>query len=344
VGAARVTETPAKERSSFGQVANVGHLANPPELATEKDRDRLLARFPAGVLTTDPDIVAGYAHDESRLTDRHVPWAVVSPSTTDEVVQCMRLAAGAGIPVVARVAGSGLSGAANAPAGAIVLSTHRMASILNINTADRLAVVQPGVLTGALRDAVADVGLFYPPDPGSVAFSTMGGNVATNAGGMCCIKYGVTGDYVVELEAVLADGRVMRTGRRTIKGVAGYDLTHLLVGSVGTMAIITEITVRLLPAPARSATMVAMFASLSHAGRAVAAIGDDAVDTSMVELLDRTTLRAVERQAHLGFDDDVAAVLIVQSDAATSADQLVAAEAACRRCGALGATRGLATR
>jgi glycolate oxidase len=298
------------------------------------DRDRLVARFPAGVLTTDQDIVASYAHDESRLSERNMPWAVASPATTDEVAQCMRLAAGAGIPVVVRGAGSGLSGAANAPAGALVLSTHRMARILEINVADRLAVVQPGVVTGALRAAVAEVGLFYPPDPGSVAFSTMGGNVATNAGGMCCIKYGVTGDFVVELEAVLADGRVMRTGRRTLKGVAGYDLTHLLVGSEGTLAIITEITVRLLPAPARAATMVAMFASLGDAGRAVAAIGEDAVDTSMLELMDRTTLGAVERKAHLGFDEDVAAALIVQSDAPSSADQLAAAESACRRCGA----------
>jgi glycolate oxidase len=309
-------------------------IADPEEPTDAGDRAGLAARFPAGVLTTDPDVVAGYAHDESRLSRRSLPWAVASPANTEEVAHCLRLAAEAGIPVVVRGAGSGLSGAANAPTGSLVLSTHRMTSILEIDTTNRLAVVQPGVITGALRAAASEAGLFYPPDPGSVAFSTMGGNVATNAGGMCCLKYGVTGDYVIGLEAVLADGRVLRTGRRTLKGVAGYDLTHLLVGSEGTLAIITEITVRLLPAPARASTMVAMFASLSDAGRAVAAIGEDAVDTSMLELLDRTTLGAVERKAHLGFDGDVAAALIVQSDALTSADELAAAEAACRRCGA----------
>nr|WP_219633600.1 FAD-linked oxidase C-terminal domain-containing protein [Nocardioides marinisabuli] len=138
----------------------------------------------------------------------------------------------------------------------MVLSTRRLTRVLEVDPDERLAVVQPGVVTGDLRAAVAEVGLFYPPDPGSVAFSTIGGNVATNAGGMCCVKYGVTGDFVLGLEVVLADGTVTRTGRRTAKGVAGYDLTALLVGSEGTLGVVTEITLRLLPAPAPARTLV----------------------------------------------------------------------------------------
>ncbi|MCW2757316.1 MAG: FAD-linked oxidase [Nocardioidaceae bacterium] len=296
--------------------------------------DQLAAQFPDGVLETDPDIVASYAHDESRFTDRHLPWAVASPSSTDEVATCVRLAAEAGIPVVVRGAGSGLSGAANAPEGSLVISTRRLDNIISIHPVDRYAVVQPGVVTGDVRAAVAKEGMFYPPDPGSVAFSTIGGNVATNAGGMCCVKYGVTGDFVIGLEAVLADGRIMRTGRRTMKGVAGYDLTRLLVGSEGTLAVITEITLRLVPASAPASTMVATFAMLGDAGRAVQAIAAAGVDTSMLELMDATTLRAVEAKAHLGFDTNIAAALIVQSDAPTAADQLAAAENACRSVGA----------
>ncbi|MEV5647374.1 FAD-linked oxidase C-terminal domain-containing protein [Nocardia sp. NPDC052254] len=292
-------------------------------------REQALAALGRAVLSTDPDITASYGFDQSRFTGRAVPSAVLAPSTTDEVVSCLRVAAEQGWTVVPRGAGSGLSGAANGDADTVVLSTHRMNSIVSIDTVERLAVVQPGVVTGELRTAVAERGLFYPPDPGSVAISTIGGNVATDAGGMCCVKYGVTGDFVLGLEVVLADGRVMRTGRRTAKGVAGYDLTHLFVGSEGTLGVVTEITVRLLPAPREPLTLVATFGSLAAAGEAVAAITASGVSVSMLEIMDRTTLRAVDRMTRMGFDDDVAAMLLVQSDASDAAAALAEVEKAC---------------
>jgi len=294
-----------------------------------------LAELGGVVLSTDPDVTAAYAHDESRLTGRATPAAVLAPTSTDEVAASLRIASREGWHVVPRGAGSGLSGAANGAGEFVVLSTHRMTSILSIDPVERLAVVQPGVITGDLRAAVAEQGLFYPPDPGSVAFSSMGGNVATNAGGMCCVKYGVTGDFVLGLEAVLADGRVMRTGRRTAKGVAGYDLTHLFVGSEGTLGVITEITVRLLPAPRPPLTMVATFGSLADAGQAVAAITAAGTPVSMLEIMDRTTLEAVDRLSRMGFEPGTAAMLLVQSDEPDSVGVLASAEKLCVGAGAV---------
>ena len=291
--------------------------------------------FPAGVLVTDPDVVAAYATDQSRLTPRGRPWALAAPRDTDEVSACLRVAAAHDIPVVPRGAGSGLSGGANAPDHSLVLSTHRLDRILEIHVTDQVAVVQPGVITAALRSAVAERGLFYPPDPGSVAFSTIGGNVATNAGGMCCLKYGVTGDFVRALEVVLADGSVLRPGTRTRKGVAGLDLTRLFVGSGGSLGVITEVTLRLLPAPRPALTLVATFGSLRDAGLAIAGLRSSGVDLSLLELLDRTTAAAIETATPLGFDPDVAAVLLAQSDAATAREQLDRAAQACEVAGAV---------
>lgn len=292
-----------------------------------------LTDLPSAIVQTDPDVVVGSAHDEARLVDHAQPVAVLSPRDTAEVAACLRAAAAAGLAVVTRGAGTGLAGGANAPAGSVVLSTRRLDRILSIDVEERLAVVQPGVLTGDLRTAVADVGLFYPPDPGSVAISTIGGNVATNAGGMCCVKYGVTGDYVLGLEVVLADGRVVRTGRRTVKGVAGYDLTHLLVGSEGTLGVVTEVTVRLRPAPPVPATAVATFASLRDAGRAVERLTAEALDLSLLELLDATTLRAID--AHTGMGLDAAAMLLVQSDLPDPTGTVEAVQRACEEAGAV---------
>ncbi|ALX05944.1 FAD-binding oxidoreductase [Aeromicrobium erythreum] len=289
--------------------------------------------LPTAIVQTDPDVVAGFAHDEARLVQRSTPAAVLSPRDTDEVAACLRAARAAGLTVVTRGAGTGLAGGANAPAGSVVLSTRRLDRIVAIDVEERVAVVQPGVLTGDLRAAVEEVGLFYPPDPGSVAISTIGGNVATDAGGMCCVKYGVTGDYVLGLEVVLADGRVLRTGRRTVKGVAGYDLTHLLVGSEGTLGVITEVTLRLRPAPPAPATVVATFASLPDAGRAVERMSADALDVSLLELLDATTLRAID--AHTGMGLDAAAMLLVQSDQPDPTATLAAVQRACEGAGAV---------
>lgn len=272
----------------------------------------LRSALPAGTVITDPDVTASYTRDQSRLTDAEPPAAVLIPRNTAEVSTCLRLACEHGVPVIARGAGSGLSGAANASGNAVVLSLHRMNAVLEIDEINRVAVVQPGVITADLRAAVATAGLFYPPDPGSVAFCTIGGNVATNAGGMCCVRYGVTGDFVLGMEVVLADGRVLRTGRRTVKGVAGYDLTRLFVGSEGTLGIVTEVTLRLVPAPGPAHTLIATFSQLADAGRAVSGIVGAGVVPGMLEILDRTTVRAVDALAHMDFGADVAAVLLVQ--------------------------------
>lgn len=271
--------------------------------------------LPTGAVVTDPDITAAYARDQSRFTTAHSPAAVVFPRSTDHVSRCLQAASRHGVPVIARGAGSGLVGAANATPDAIVLSMHRLDRILEIDTGNRLAVVQPGVITASVAAAAREAGLFYPPDPGSVEICTIGGNIATNAGGMCCVRYGVTADFVLGLEVVLADGRIMRTGRRTVKGVAGYDLTRLFVGSEGTLGIVTEATLKLLPAPAPVHTMVAAFDDLGSAGHAVSDIVRAGITPSMLEILDRTTVRAVDAVARMDLGGDVAALLLAQSDA-----------------------------
>ncbi|WP_405539486.1 FAD-binding protein [Streptomyces sp. NBC_00075] len=288
----------------------------------------VLTALPAEIVITDPDILPAYAGDQSRLTTRATPAAVVTPRTTGEVSACLATAHRHGVPVVPRGAGSGLSGGANPPTDAIVLSLHRMAAIVETDPANRLIVVQPGVVTGTLRKAAAAVDLYYPPDPGSVEFSTIGGNIATNAGGMCCVKYGVTGDFVLGLEVVLADGRILRTGRRTVKGVAGYDLTHLFVGSEGTLGVVTEAVLRLVPKPRPPHTLVAPFGTLSDAGQAVAGIIGAGITPSMLEILDRTTIRAVDRLTRMGLGDD-AALLLIQSDDPHAVDALSEIEQIC---------------
>ncbi|MBY3791404.1 FAD-binding protein [Rhodococcus fascians] len=294
----------------------------------------LVDALPADIVVVDPDIVAGYARDQSQFTHSEVPAAVLMPRTTADVVACMAAASKHSITVIPRGAGSGLSGGANASAHSVVLSLHRMTRIRELDRVNRLAVVEPGVITSDLRTTASEAGLFYPPDPGSVTFSTIGGNVATNAGGMCCVKYGVTGDFVLGLEVVLADGRVLRTGRRTVKGVAGYDLTHLLIGSEGTLGIITEITVRLLPAPRAPHTLVAAFPTLEGAGSAVSKIASAGITPSMLEILDRTTVKAVDEMTKMGIGDTTAALLLIQSDDADAESVMTVLETICTEFGA----------
>lgn len=295
--------------------------------------------LPAAIVVTDADVVTSYARDQSRFTDKSVPLAVLMPRTTEEVSRCLQVLHELGVPVVARGAGSGLSGGANATTGSVVLSLHRMNRILEVNATDRLAVVQPGVVTATLRAAAREEGLFYPPDPGSVEMCTVGGNVATNAGGMCCVKYGVTGDFVIGLEIVLADGQVMRTGRRTVKGVAGYDLTRLFVGSEGTLGVITEITVRLVPEPQRAHTLVASFTTLGDAGEVVASVTRAGLTPSLMEILDRTTVQAVDRISHMGLGEGVASLLLIQSDDQHASELLTLVEDICEQCNAADVAR-----
>ncbi|GAA4750435.1 FAD-linked oxidase C-terminal domain-containing protein [Nocardioides endophyticus] len=299
------------------------------------DLGDVLARLPHEIVVTDPELIASYIRDESRFTEHAPPGAVVAPRSTAEVAATLSLTHEVGVPVVTRGAGSGLSGGANGLAGCLLLTTKRLNRILEVDPVERILVTQPGVVTADVRATAAGAGLMYPPDPGSVAMSTIGGNVATNAGGMCCVKYGVTGDYVLGLEVVLADGRILRTGRRTMKGVAGYDLTHLFVGSEGTLGVITEATLRLVPAPRDPHTVLATFGDLTAAGRAIDGISTSRVTPSVFELLDETTIRAVEDRSPLGFDLTVGAVLLLQSDSLNAAADAAELSEICSRSGAL---------
>ncbi|MBE1486668.1 FAD-binding oxidoreductase [Plantactinospora soyae] len=276
--------------------------------------DDLRAVLGESAVLTDPDLLRGHQRDEADLCAAGMPAVVVRPRDTAEVVAVLRTAATHGVPVVPQGARTGLAGAANAVDGAVLLSTVAMDEILEVDPVNRIAVVQPGVVNAALAAEVAKHGLRYPPDPGSWESSTIGGNVATNAGGMCCVKYGVTTEYVIGLEVVLATGEVLRTGRRTAKGVAGYDLTRLFVGSEGTLGVITEVTVSLRPAAEESLTLVAVFPSTTAAGQAVAGISAQGLSPSLLELLDRTHLGAIEAYRPMGLRTDAGALLLAAAD------------------------------
>jgi glycolate dehydrogenase FAD-linked subunit len=275
----------------------------------------LLAVLPADRVLVDPDTVAPYQHDEAEWAAYGRAAAVVRPRSTAEVAAVVGACARHVRPLVTRGAGTGLSGGANAVDGCVVLSTERMREIVEIDEAERLAVVQPGVVNDDLRAAAAERGLWYPPDPASSPWSTIGGNVATNAGGLCCVKYGVTRDYVLALEVVTAAGEVVRLGRRTAKGVAGYDLAGLMVGSEGTLGVITEVTLRLRPLrTATPRTVVGFFDTLSAAGDAVSRVTARGLQPSAFELIDRVCLHAVNAWKHAGLPEDAAVLLLAQTD------------------------------
>jgi glycolate oxidase len=279
----------------------------------------LLDILPADRVITDPDVLRTYRRDEADLVEDGRPLAVVRPRTTEEVQRVVRLAQRFAVPIVAQGARTGLAGGANTVDGCIALSLTLMDQILEIDPVNRIAVVQPGVVNAVLGRAVREKGLHYPPDPGSFESSTIGGNAATNAGGMCCVKYGVTTGYVLGLEVVLADGEILRTGRRTPKGVAGYDLTSLFVGSEGTLGIITEITVALRPAPEQSLSLVAVFPTTAAAGRAVNEIMASGAVPSLLELVDQVHLRALEAYKPMGLDQNAAAILLAACDTGSRA-------------------------
>ena len=288
----------------------------------------LRARLPDGRVLTGEASLAAYLHDEGEWAHHGTPLAVVRPESTAEVAEAVRWCVETRTPLVCRGAGTGLSGAANAIEGGIVLSFERMTSILEVDEAERWARVQPGVVNDDLRADVAKVGLWYPPDPASSPWSTIGGNVATNAGGMCCVKYGVTRDYVLELEIVTGTGEVTRIGRRTAKGVAGYDLVGLVVGSEGTLAVVTEVVVRLAPLPRMPITVAGYFDSLVDAGRAVAKVAESGLRPSALELVDRYCLEAVDAWKHMGLAVEADAVLIGRTDARGEQGDWEAAELA----------------
>jgi glycolate oxidase len=279
--------------------------------------DLLVAELPADCLVTDPDLMAGFRWDYANDPEAGVPLAVARVRNTEQVQTVVRLAARFGIPVVPRGAGTGLSGGSTAQNGAITLSLDRMREIA-IDSETRTAVVQPGLLNAEVKAAAAAAGLWYPPDPSSYEICSIGGNIATNAGGLCCVKYGVTTDYVLGMQVVLADGTAVRLGGPRLKDVAGLSLTKLFVGSEGTLGIITEVTLRLLPAQPRASIAVASFASIDDATNAVMAISRS-LRPSIVELMDKVSINAVEDVTNMGLDRAAEALLIVGSDSQGSA-------------------------
>lgn len=274
--------------------------------------DSLITALPEGTVVTDPDIVASYRQDRAADPDAGTALAVVRPTRTEEVQTVLRWASGHGVAVVPRGAGTGLSGGATAVDGGIVLSTERMRDI-TVDTATRTAVVQPGLLNAEVKRAVAAHGLWYPPDPSSFEICSIGGNIATNAGGLCCVKYGVTTDYVLGLQVVLADGTAVRLGGPRLKDVAGLSLTKLFVGSEGTLGVVTEVTLKLLPAQHGPCTVVASFDSVAAAAEAVVTITGK-IRPSMLEFMDAVAINAVEDKLKMGLDRNAAAMMVAASD------------------------------
>jgi len=310
-------------------------------MATPAGRDstllpELAVALGDGAVVTDPDRLASYRTDRAAGVPAGEPQAVVFPRSTADVSAVLAACHRRRVPVVPRGAGSGLTGGSNAVDGCVVLCLERMDRVLEVQPSDGWVLTQPGIMNSALREHVRGHGLWYAPDPASKDFCSIGGNVNTNAGGLCCVKYGVTRDAVLGLEVVLADGRVSRVGRRTVKGVAGYDLVGAIVGSEGTLAVVTAARLRLRPLPPPPVTGVAVFASVTDAGRAV----EWAMQTStpsLLELMDRASIAAVEAFKPMGLDTTTGALLHTQSDlpgqaAAAEVDIVLAA---CERAGAV---------
>ena len=301
-------------------------------MAAENDvRAALSAALPPDTVVTDADIIDGYRFDRAMTVVPGKPCALVRPETTAEVQTVLRLATAFAVPVVTRGAGSGLSGGAAAIDGCITLSTERMRGI-SIDRSAMTATVQPGLLNAEVKAAARAEGLWYPPDPSSFEICSIGGNLATNAGGLCCVKYGVTTDYVLALEVVLADGTAVRLGGGTVKDVAGYDLKRLFVGSEGTLGVITEATLRLRPAPPSPTTIAATFGDAVAAGHAVTSIVAT-LRPAALEFMDAAAIAAVEKVTPMGFGAGVGALLIAQTDGPPGEAPIVAT--ACEGNGAI---------
>ncbi|MFI1797044.1 FAD-binding oxidoreductase [Streptomyces sp. NPDC020379] len=294
----------------------------------------LCEALPAEAVLTDPDVTASYANDMASFCEAGRPAVVVLPRTVEHVQHIMRTATAHRVPVVPQGARTGLSGAANASDGCIVLSLVKMDRILEIDPVERIAVVEPGVVNAVLSRAVAEQGLYYPPDPSSWEQCTIGGNIGTASGGLCCVKYGVTAEYVLGLDVVLADGRLLTTGRRTAKGVAGYDLTRLFVGSEGSLGVVVRAVLALKPAPPQQLVLAAEFPSTAAACDAVREIMARGHAPSLLELMDRTSLHAVNAFAHMGLPESTEALLLAAFDTPDPAPDLAAVAELCTAAGA----------
>lgn len=263
-------------------------------------------------LAVSPEDLVAYSYDATRTES--LPWAVARPADAGEVSAIMKLANRERFPVVPRGAGSGMSGGSVPVRGGVVLSLERMSRILEIDEQDQIAVVEPGVVTGDLQQAAEKYGLFYPPDPASSRFCTIGGNVAECAGGLRAVKYGVTRDYVLGLEAVLPTGEIISTGARTLKSVAGYDLTRLIIGSEGTLGIVTKVTLRLLSLPESVRTVLGFFPDLRSAAAAAARVTAARVIPRALEIVDHFALRAVEAHLREDLSAGASALLLAEVD------------------------------
>jgi len=263
-------------------------------------------------VSVEPEDLICYGFDASGIESR--PSAVVWPKNTEEVVRVMKYAFENGISVTPRGAGTGMTGGAIPLNGSIVLSLEKMNKLVELDTNNLNVVVEPGIINGRLQRELERLGFFYPPDPASMNFCTIGGNAANNAGGPRALKYGVTRDYVMEIEAALPDGSVITTGVRTTKGVVGYDLTRLLTGSEGTLAVITRLRLRILPLPEEVITLLAMFDSLEASGSAVAKITASKIIPRTLEFMDAGTIAAVENFKPVGIPRDIEALLLIELD------------------------------
>lgn len=281
-----------------------------------KFRKKIEGILPGRVLTDKEDLFC-YGFDASSMEG--MPLAVLRPGSAQEVSEAASLAFNSKVPVIPRGAGTGMTGGAVPLKDTVILSLEGMNRIIDIDEKNMVAVVEPGVINGHLQEKLEGKGLFYPPDPASMNFCTLGGNVAENAGGPRAIKYGVTKDYVLGLEAVLPDGRTFSTGGKTYKGVVGYDLTRLLVGSEGTLGIITKIFLKVLPLPEETITLLCTFSRLEDAADTVGRITSSAIIPRTLEFMDHESIRAVENYRSFGLPVNAEALLLVEVDGPHSA-------------------------
>ncbi|PQP87125.1 FAD-binding oxidoreductase [Paenibacillus sp. AR247] len=279
----------------------------------EDVKRELVAILGSSYVKDDPQSLVTHSYDGTPML-QSLPDAVVYPENTSQVSEVMKVLSRHKIPVVGRGSGTNLCGGTVPVQGGVVMVMHRMNRILEIDMENLTAIVQPGLNTKQFITHVEELGLFYPPDPSSMSISTLGGNIAECSGGLRGLKYGTTKDYVIGLEAVLASGDIIRTGGKLMKDVAGYDLTKLLVGSEGTLAIITEATLKLIPPPKYKKTMLAMYKDLYGAARTVSKIIENRIIPATLEILDRSTIRVVDDYAKLGLPLDMEAILLIEQD------------------------------
>jgi glycolate oxidase len=268
--------------------------------------------LPSGQFSTEPETLICYGFDASGMESS--PSAVVWPENVNDIVKISEFAYRNEVPICPRGAGTGMTGGATPLKSSIVISFERMNRILEIDAENMTALVEPGLINGRFQQELDAHGLFYPPDPASMNFCTLGGNVAENAGGPRAVKYGVTKDYVLEIEGVLPNGRTIRTGVQTAKGVVGYNLTSLLVGSEGTLCTMSQIRLRVLPQPQSVITLIALFNDIYHCGTAVTKIISSRIIPRTMELMDNDTIKAIENYKPVGFPENIDAMLLIELD------------------------------